>query len=307
MTRNFGDTRISVNSYLAFTQNNLVEMADREGLNFDEKVLARHNANFQIFIKGQHGVDVEKFHSGELVLTDGGIIFLEFKGIISTKRVRLHSYDYDSIKGVRLESRGITGALSGQEFIVLDIDLPSRQLTVKYSCDKNACSNILSSLENRISFRSYSAKFHRELLHHLKPTTEASLKQISELSSIREILNVVLGREFANPDTYLKAVIDKTRALISEGLLDGIIDEAGNYVSRISLERKSVQYQVSIDFSSIFTQLKGKGIVLESLECPSCKGKLDYPDSGSIVSCSFCGSNVSAIDVFEKFKALLDI
>jgi len=141
----------------------------------------------------------------------------------------------------------------------------------------------------------------------LKPATEANLKQIAESSDIREILYKVLGRKNATPENYLKAIIDMTRSLISEGILDGIIDDSGKYISRISLERKSIQYQVSIDFTSLFSQLKGKGIVLESLECPSCKGKLEYPESGSIVTCNFCGSNVSAVDLFEKFRGFLDI
>lgn len=282
-------------------------MVSREGLNFDEKVLGRFTVHYQILTDNQQGIQIEKFLNGELVLTEKGLVFLELKGVFQKKKVRHHSYDYDIVKAVRTESRGITGAISGQEFIIIEIESPSRPMTVKYSCTKNDCWNIRKSLEERISFRLSSDSFQKELLRLLKPVAEANLKQIAESSDIREVLNKILGKRFATPENYLKAVLDMTRSLISDGILDGIIDESGKYISRISLERKSVQYQVSIDFTSLFSQLKGKGIVLESLECPSCKGKLEYPESGSIVTCNFCGSNVSAIDLFDKFKGLLDI
>ena len=120
-------------------------------------------------------------------------------------------------------------------------------------------------------------------------------------SDLPKVLHQVEGK------SMVQHSIDKVRELISEGLLDGVISSSGIYTSRLTLSRKSIQYQVAIDFNGIFTQLKGKGIVLESLECPSCKGSLQYPESGSVVTCAFCGATVSAMDVFEKFKSLLDV
>lgn len=285
----------------------MVVMVIREGLHFDETELRRFDALLQVLRRNQQGLEIERFQKGELILTQKGIVFLRFEGIFQNKKVRHHSFDYDIIKGVRIESRGITGVLSNQEFLVIEIESSSRPLTLKYSCSKAICTSLYKSLEERLVFKSSKDKFQKELLKLLRPVAEADLKQISEQGQIRNMLSVVLGRRFATPQNYLNAVMDMTRSLISDGLLDGIIDDSGKYISRISLERKSVQYQVSIDFASLFTQLKGKGILLESLECPSCKGQLEYPESGSVVICKYCGSNVSAIDVFEKFRTFLDI
>ncbi|MHA1138121.1 MAG: hypothetical protein ACTSSE_16710 [Candidatus Thorarchaeota archaeon] len=139
-------------------------MAEREGLNFDEKVLGRFTANYQVLMSNQQGVQLEKFLNGDLILTESGVVFLESKGVLQKKRVRHHSYDYDIIKAVRTESRGITGALSGHEFIILEIESPSRPMTVKYSCTKNDCGKIRRSLEDRISFRLSSDSFQKELV-----------------------------------------------------------------------------------------------------------------------------------------------
>ena len=93
--------------------------------------------------------------------------------------------------------------------------------------------------------------------------------------------------------------------LISRGDLDGIITDENRYVSNVMLARKTVQYQVVVDFASISSQLENKGIVLQTLECPSCNGKLEYPKNGDEIVCQFCGASVHAVDIFKKFKDLL--
>ena len=146
-----------------------------------------------------------------------------------------------------------------------------------------------------------------DALKYIKPVASINLKEVASAEEIRNSLSRILSKSNLSEDIVFSGVIDRVRILIANGILDGIIDSSGMYTSNASLSRKSVQYQVAIDFTGLFTQLKGKGIVLESLECPSCKGTLQYPESGSIVSCTFCGATVSAIDVFDKFKGLLDV
>jgi len=92
--------------------------------------------------------------------------------------------------------------------------------------------------------------------------------------------------------------------LIADGKLDGVL-ENDTYIASSKLSRKTVQYHVTIDFSSLFSQLKNKGIILQKIECPSCGGNLDFPESGESIVCKFCSSTVHATDIFEKFKALL--
>lgn len=93
--------------------------------------------------------------------------------------------------------------------------------------------------------------------------------------------------------------------MIVDGKLDGIINEDGKYTSSVLVTRKTVHYQVVIDFASLLKQLESKGIVLQSLDGPSCKSKLEYPKDGSRLNCQYCGATIEAMDIFEKFKGLL--
>ena len=282
-------------------------MSTREGLNVGEQVRSSTAASFQSIDTLPNGYQREILTRGMLVLTQNGVVFIESKGVLSTKFVRHHSYDYDSIGAVRTESRGFTGSLTGEEFLVLDIDDPGNVLTLKYSCKKDECLRLKKIIADKLALKSSIEGFEKELIRQVKPVTEVDLRDVAKTRAVRDSLARILNRTDLTKTIVLNAVIDKVRELIADGLLDGVIDSSGVYSSKLSLSRKSVQYQVAIDFNSLFTQLKGKGIVLESLECPSCKGSLQYPEAGSVISCTFCGATVSAVDVFEKFKGLLDV
>ena len=282
-------------------------MAVREGLNVGEKVWSSSDASFQSFVTQPNGYRREVLARGILVLTQNGVVFIEVKGHLTVKFVRHHSYDYDSIKAVRTESRGITGSLTGEEFLVIDIDDPGNAMTLKYSCKRENCFHFRKLITDKLALRSSIGQFEKEVIRQVKPVAEVDLREVARTSAVRTSLAKILNRTNLTETIVLNAVIDKVRSLIAEGMLDGVIDSSGRYTSSLTLSRKSVQYQVAIDFNSIFTQLKGKGIVLESLECPSCKGALLYPEAGSVVTCSFCGATVTAVDVLEKFKGLLDV
>lgn len=282
-------------------------MPKKEGLNIGEKVWASVNAQYQSIETIHPGYDKEILTFGELVLTQNGVVFIEIRGTFNVKHIRHHSYDYDSIKAVRTESRGLTGSLTGEEFLVVDIEDPGNVLCLKYSCKKESCVRIKKLLADKLSLKSAVESFEKELLRQIKPVTEVDLREVANTAAVRTAIASILNRNDLTETIVLNAVIDKVRSLIAEGMLDGVIDSSGMYTSTLTLSRKSVQYQVAIDFNGIFTQLKGKGIVLESLECPSCNGSLQYPESGSVVTCTFCGATVSAMDVFEKFRSLLDV
>jgi NAD-dependent SIR2 family protein deacetylase len=64
-----------------------------------------------------------------------------------------------------------------------------------------------------------------------------------------------------------------------------------------------------LDFGQVLSALKNKGMILETVECPNCGGKLDIsqvPKKEEILQCKHCGKPILAVNVFEKFKELLD-
>lgn len=62
---------------------------------------------------------------------------------------------------------------------------------------------------------------------------------------------------------------------------------------------------VNIDFAHILSQLEGKGIWLQAIECPYCAAPLSLPSSGEYVKCKNCGRTVAATDVFDRIKSTL--
>jgi DnaJ-class molecular chaperone len=133
------------------------------------------------------------------------------------------------------------------------------------------------------------------------------LRQVAKNGNVRSLIARLYSIDPSRlPDIEaLNIVRDIVVSLISKGNLDGIITDENRYISNVMLARKTVQYQVVLDFHSIYSQLENKGIVLQTLECPSCNGKLEYPKEGDTVVCQFCGATVHAVDVFKKFKDLL--
>jgi hypothetical protein len=283
-------------------------LSKRDGLDPDEKVINYEECDFlKHEKKGRFGTTQRECTTGELVLTQKGLIFLEATGFLKTSRRRIHSYTYDDIQSFRMESRGAVGASTGTVFVAVSLITPKGEMTVRYIIRKGRAVQIIQAIEKMRKSNKTPGDLRSQILRRVKPKGEVSLHEIAKDESLRDIIvqitkapNGVLSTEMV-----LKKVIETVEGLITDGELDGIVTDDGKFISNTMLARKTVQYQVVIDFTSLFSQLETKGIVLETIECPSCGGKLDYPESGSTVQCKFCDSTVSAVDLFEKFKSLL--
>lgn len=71
------------------------------------------------------------------------------------------------------------------------------------------------------------------------------------------------------------------------------------------LHPRQVNLNVNMDFSWLRTEMEKGGLLLTTVKCPQCGGKLELPKSGDLVSCKYCGSVIHAVDVFDKLKTLL--
>jgi hypothetical protein len=70
-------------------------------------------------------------------------------------------------------------------------------------------------------------------------------------------------------------------------------------------EEKRKRVQVVIDFSFLKSAAERGGLVLTTISCPYCGGRVELPKSGSVCKCNHCGREVYATDIFEKIKNLL--
>jgi len=98
------------------------------------------------------------------------------------------------------------------------------------------------------------------------------------------------------------------RLLEDEGKTVWIEGEKRFGVPEIAEKRRSrTTIQVTIDFASLKSMISEKGLLLQVIECPNCKGKVPLPQTGNVTKCEHCGKDVYAVDVFEKFKGMLGL
>lgn len=74
---------------------------------------------------------------------------------------------------------------------------------------------------------------------------------------------------------------------------------------RIGQEKIGKRVQVVLDFSSLKDVMSKGGIVMTAYKCPVCNGKLDIPEVGKVLICSYCGTPIKPVDIFEKIKSLI--
>ncbi|MFW9868494.1 MAG: PH domain-containing protein [Candidatus Thorarchaeota archaeon] len=265
-------------------------MSKIEGINPDERVVYALRCRLQKF-------------AGDLVVTDKGIVFIKYEGTFITRGKRLHDFPFETLGGIRIEKQGLFGTN-----IAIDTrDLAWGNRTHRFSCSDSDAKRFIAVVENQKQLLKTPEEVETIILSLVKPKGEADLMEVSRNLQIRDLIARLQGLTHDRlPDIWaFNAVRDIVVKLIAKGSLDGIITDDNKFVSNALLARKSVQYQVVLDFASIYSQLENKGIVLQTLECPSCNGKLEYPKDGDTTTCQFCGATVHAVDVFKKFKELL--
>ncbi len=304
-------------------------MTKLEGINPDESVFHSTRCTYENLW-------------GELVVTDKGIVFLKFKGVLGKGRERLHQFNFDEIRHVQVSKIG-SGIF--RHCIVVDhYSKSSRKRTYHYECEEYKATLFLALFERQkhilqtpkeiqSSMRrlakskgesdslnivkvprmklyllaDFLEAIEAEILDLLKSTFEADLFEIATNARVHELIARLHGstpRRIPKDKVYF-TVSDLVTNLILRGELDGLVTDAGTYVSSEALARISVPFEMLADFETITSQLKEKGLLIWTLECPTCSKKIKCPKNGKEATCEFCDTIVPAIDVFTKFKDLL--
>lgn len=279
---------------------------------------------------------------GDLVLTDKGISFVGIKGILGESHERLHQFEFDDIRHIRTK-RKQSGIFSHGVSISHHTESGENQ-SYFFSCEEYKAALFLSFFERQILLRETprdlsitiqsleTIKRHADLLKVAKnpklrsyffafalDKLEMEIMGLLEHRFDVDLFEVALSRPMhslvallheSEPKKVLKVhvfqtIIDLVSHLISRNRLDGIITDAGRYVSNKALERIPDQYDVLADFHTIFAQLNEKGILVWALDCPTCYRKIKYPKSGTTTMCQFCSETIHAKDVLRKFVDLL--
>ena len=91
-----------------------------------------------------------------------------------------------------------------------------------------------------------------------------------------------------------------------EGRVDELAKEVESELSAVqeAKVRPTVRHVV-IDFARIIEAARGRGIILDKVECPHCGGAITLPASGERIKCQYCGKTVYATSIFDKLKDIL--
>jgi hypothetical protein len=306
-----------------------IGLAKLEGLNSDESVFHSIRCTYQNI-------------KGELVVTNKGVVFLQITGILEKGRERLHQFDFDEIHDLQSDKKGL-GLF--KHSIMLDHRSPSLgNHTYQYSCNQYKVNLFLALFERQKLILQTPNEIESTIQKLTKPKGDADLLEIVKNPKMRSyflavfleeietaILSLVKSKSIVDlvevaknqqveslivrlhgsskgkisQEQVFNTVKDLVSHLISRGDLEGIVTDEGSYVSKALLAQEKVPYQILADFASIHSQLKNKGIIIHTLECPVCNIKSVYPQSGEVTICQFCGTIIQAIDIFKKFKDLL--
>jgi hypothetical protein len=105
----------------------------------------------------------------------------------------------------------------------------------------------------------------------------------------------------------LRSDIDWKDAQLSmkTGDLSKMIVQELSAIHEQMLHPKQVNFNLNMDFTWLRTEMEKGGLVLSTVKCPQCGGRLELPATGDLVNCKYCGSTIRATDVFDKLRTLL--
>lgn len=78
-----------------------------------------------------------------------------------------------------------------------------------------------------------------------------------------------------------------------------------HYHEEMEKERSRMGTQLIMDFSFLRGILERGGIIIQSAKCPNCGSAVRFPDGGTMVTCTYCGSDLQAYDVLERLRSII--
>ena len=112
----------------------------------------------------------------------------------------------------------------------------------------------------------------------------------------------------AKPVELLIAQKRRELAAISVGLNGEIVKTSKEIFQQLSEAHEAKVHpqirHIVVDFARIVEAARGRGIILDTVECPNCKGSVSLPNEGDSFQCKFCGKLIHATDIFEKLSLI---
>jgi hypothetical protein len=245
---------------------------------------------------------------GELVLLPGGKLYFDGKGgMKTTDLTQSNSLSHPGGRDLCWQLVYMRpGDYASLEIVNLTFQCASKQDALNFY---KAWQNEHFQKSAREALQSRIAQWRSAFLTALMTECKA-IGRVDLLQFIHQHLHEVRFIE-QNQSLTAEAYLPKLESILAgeilAGKLSGVLDKQKHfYIDRDFLVREQRVVTIQMDFNQLLAQLGDKGIALTSIQCPQCGGSCDIPDSGSIFTCRYCKASIHALDVFEKFKSILD-
>lgn len=73
---------------------------------------------------------------------------------------------------------------------------------------------------------------------------------------------------------------------------------------KLAILRRLDRLGVTVDFSFLKKYMEKGGLLMQALRCPHCDGPIDFPKTGNVTTCPYCGTSIYAQNIFDKLKSL---
>lgn len=90
--------------------------------------------------------------------------------------------------------------------------------------------------------------------------------------------------------------------------IEGLALSVKEHLSKVDRVRTTTP--IHLDIGQLLDALKEKGVILETIECPNCKGMLEIsklPKNEEIFKCKHCNKPILVVNIFERFKEILGL
>ncbi len=124
---------------------------------------------------------------GDLIVTSRGVYFDKASGFLGTGKTRIHHYGIEDIQDVRIESKGISGSLTGQVVLAIDHRTPNimGRKTNRYNMSKTNANRVIYSMKQMRTNVTAPDQLKSLLLRLVKPQGEADLRKIASRNDVR--------------------------------------------------------------------------------------------------------------------------
>ncbi|OPY33828.1 MAG: hypothetical protein A4E32_00566 [Methanomassiliicoccales archaeon PtaU1.Bin124] len=219
--------------------------------------------------ENRKGEDLEKALAGFVIMQEGEKLIQVWDGGIS-----------EIAPNGSINTNGIIAVLTNHRLLIVEMHgWPERRYELSRSIDLEGIKGIQ--------------------IHDALARTRIIISHGSNGSSTEtELYNLTIHRKVVNSGSISFVATNKTIE-VAEAFRKLVVT-----ANRVRTEdiKKNSQMSVVFDFGQLASQLAKGGIVVQVVRCPACNANMNMPTTGDTVTCQYCHTTSTAVDLFKKLR-----